>query len=263
MSATGGSRREPARAVEVVRTEVLTPHLRRVVLGGPELAGFHPGSPASYLKLYLPPAPGEPLVLPTYGARGPEFPEGAVRPLVRTYTPRWFDAAAGELAIDFVLHGHGSAAAWAEAARPGDRAGVSGPGSGYDPDPAAPWFVIAGDESALPAMATIVEALPDAATAHVVAEVPSPLDRIDLVSPGRLITTWLERDGQPSGQLLEAELRAMHVPVGPGCFWVAGESAVVRRIRDHLVEGRGVPKDRYVVRAYWKAEPPEAAPVSR
>jgi NADPH-dependent ferric siderophore reductase len=164
-----------------------------------------------------------------------------------------FDAAAGELAIDFVLHGHGSAAAWAERARPGDRAGVSGPGSGYDPDPAAPWFVIAGDESALPAMATIAEALPPGRTAHVVAEVPGPLDRIDLVSPARLITTWLERDGQPPGVLLEAELRAMHVPRGEGRFWVAGESAVVRRVRDHLVEDRGVPKERYVVRAYWKA----------
>lgn len=251
---SSGSRREPARAVEVVRTEVLTPHLRRVVFGGPGLQGFHPGSPASYLKLYLPPGPGEPLVLPTYGARGPEFPDGAVRPLVRTYTPRAFDPEARELAIDFVLHGHGSAAAWAERARPGDRAGVSGPGSGYDPSPDAPWFVIAGDESALPAMATIVEALPPGRMAHVVAEVPSPLDRIDLVSPARLITTWLERDGQPAGALLEAELRAMHVPRGDGCFWVAGESAVVRRVRDHLVEDRGIPKDRYVVRAYWKAD---------
>ena len=146
-------------------------------------------------------------VLPTYGARGPQFPDGAVRPLVRTYTPRSFDPTSGELAIDFVLHGHGSAAAWAERARPGDRAGVSGPGSGYVPDPDAPWFVIAGDESALPAMATIVEALPSGRMAHVVAEVPGPLDRIDLVSPARVITTWLERDGQPPGMLLEAELR--------------------------------------------------------
>ena len=115
MSATGGSRREPARAVEVVRTEVLAPHLRRVVLGGPELAGFHPGSPASYLKLYLPPGPGEPLVLPVYGQRGPEWPDGVVRPLVRTYTPRWFDADALELAVD-ARRGVGAAAHAGEAA---------------------------------------------------------------------------------------------------------------------------------------------------
>ncbi|CAN5835353.1 siderophore-interacting protein [soil metagenome] len=247
------SRRPPARRVRVIGTEPLTPHMQRVTLGGDGLDGFHTGSPASYVKLYLP-APGQAdLVLPTFGPKGPEYPDGATRPVQRTYTPRNFDPRRNELDIDVVLHGAGVASDWAAGARPGDPAGVAGPGSGWDPDADAPWFVLVGDESALPAIATITEALPEGRTLNVIVEIPTDSDRIDLTSPAVLITSWLVRgEGQP-GAALEDAVRGLHLPVGDGHFWVATESAVVRRIRDHLVADRGLDRSRYTIRAYWKA----------
>lgn len=250
------SRRPPARRLRVLRSGPLTPNLQRVTLGGDALAGFSPPAPASYVTLYLPDPVASDLVLPVFGPRGPEYPDGAPRPLQRTYTPRRFDPDRLELDIDVVLHGPGAAARWAASAGPGDEAGVAGPGSGWHPDPDAAWFVLAGDHSALPALATIVEALPAGRTAHVVAEIPTDEDRIDLVSPARLITTWLTTGDDQPGTVLEAAVRGLHVPPGDGRFWVATESASVRRIRDHLVADRGLDRSRFTIRAYWKAGEP-------
>ncbi len=247
------SRRPPARRLRVRRTASVTPNLRRITLGGDALVGFSPPAPASYVTLYLPEPGASELVLPVFGPRGPEYPDGAPRPVQRTYTPRRFDPDRLELDIDVALHGPGVAAVWAAVTVPGDEVGVAGPGSGWEPDPDAPWFVLAGDHSALPALATIVEALPAGCTAHVVAEVPTDDDRIDLVASAVLITTWLTPGGAPPGAVLEAAVRDLHVPRGDGRFWVATESAVVRRIRDHLVTDRGLDRSRFTIRAYWKA----------
>lgn len=247
--------RPPPRRLEVVRRQELSSHLLQVTVGGPGLEGFEPGLPSSYVKLFLP-RNGR-LVLPTFGPNGPEWPSDEDRPWVRTYTPYRHRLEAGELDLVFVRHGEGPAATWAESATPGDELGLGGPGPGWAIPADAPWFVLAGDEAALPAIATIAAALPAGRTAHVIVEVPADDDRLPLPSAATLITTWRARGADDApGSLLEAELRSMHLPLGPGHLWVATESAVVRRLRSHLVDERGVPRERLVVRGYWRSGVP-------
>ncbi|HEX4246589.1 MAG TPA: siderophore-interacting protein [Pseudonocardia sp.] len=148
------------RTLQVLRTERVTPRMARVTLGGDELAGFPGDGPDQRIKLFFPMPGQDRPAMPRASSGGPVWPPGQPRPVIRTYTVRRFDAAAGELDVDFVLHGeHGPAAAWAAAAAPGDWVGVSDPGGRYQPDPAALAHLVIGDESALPAIATVLEAL--------------------------------------------------------------------------------------------------------
>src|ERR1044072_7703184 len=98
----------PLRELQGLRSEAVTPHMRRIVLSGAALAGFHSAAPDDHVKLFFPNAEGA-FVTPTMTAEGPRWPEGALPSPSRDYTPRWHDAEAGELAIDFVLHGEGVA----------------------------------------------------------------------------------------------------------------------------------------------------------
>ena len=98
-------------------------------------------------------------------------------PATRTYTIRWLDLAARELAIDFVVHGdEGLAGPWAANAKPGDRLIVSGPGAGYKPNPEADWYLFAGDDAAIPAIASSIEALPADAVGRAYLEVDDEAD---------------------------------------------------------------------------------------
>ena len=154
-------RREPPhfRRVEVQRTANVSPRLLRVTLAGAELAGFTVDLPAASVRLLLP-APGVgALVMPTWNGNEFLLPDGT-RPAIRTFTPRRFDPVARELDVDVVVHGGGAASEWAVAAAPGDAAAVSGPGRGYSIAADAPAFVLAGDETAIPAMSQLLEVLP-------------------------------------------------------------------------------------------------------
>src|SRR5262249_11702950 len=129
-------------------------------------------------------------ILPEEGPDGPVWPEGVARPIVRTYTPRRFDAATGTLEVQFVLHGEGAASRWAEQAKVGDRLAVRGPGGRFSFDPEVRGWWIAGDESALPAIGTLLDALPAAAVAEVHIEVESPQDEIALQSAAQTRVLW-------------------------------------------------------------------------
>ncbi len=155
------ARRSPPRVVEVLRVSDLSPHYRRITLGGPALADYPAGMAGAHLKLFLR-RPGQAeLALPSFGPNGPAWPPREQRPFVRTYTIRRHDAAAGELDLEFVLHGdNGPASAWAAAAKPGDQVGISGPGRREEQVLSADWRLLAGDLSALPAIAAYLEALP-------------------------------------------------------------------------------------------------------
>ena len=112
---------------------------------------------------------------------------------MRTYTPRRFDAATGTLEIQFVLHGAGPASEWAERASAGDKIAVAGPGGRFVMDAGAERWWIAGDESAIPAVATLLEALPAAAAAEVHLEVADADDEVEFASPAKTEITWHHR----------------------------------------------------------------------
>ena len=246
-------RREPPRfrRATVARVSAMSPHMVRVTLTGRELDGLRVDEPAASVRLLLP-SPGSPaLVLPTWAGNEFRWPDGS-RALIRTLTPVRADGLAHELDLDIVLHGVGVASDWARAATLGDPAAISGPGRGYAIDLDATDYVIAGDESAIPAMRQLVEALPAAAAIGVFIEVALPDARIALPSlPGRTVT-WLDRAAAalPGDALFHAMTRA---DIGPGTrVWVAGEAAAVQRIRRHLFTERGVERAHATVRGYWK-----------
>ena len=241
------------RAVQVSRVQRVTPHMCRVTVSGAELEGFSTQGVAGHVRVLLP-APGqaEP-VLPVWGPNGPEYPEGVPRPTSRAYTPRRWDAHALELDIDFVLHGdNGPASAWAERVRPGDKLVVVAPRRAYQPDASADWHLIAGDDAALPAIATILEVLPATARALVYVEVSDAAEEQNLPSAARTEIHWLHRGDTVPGETLENAVRAAPLPEGNGRAWVACEAMAMRKLRRHLLEDRGFDRAAINTQGYWK-----------
>jgi NADPH-dependent ferric siderophore reductase len=241
--------------VEVVSVQARTPHLVRVRLGGEALDGFDPPRPAASVRLLLP-RPGAGLVMPTWN--GNEFldPDGR-RPLLRTLTPLRFDPGLLTLDVEVVLHGEAPLSSWATSVAPGDPVAVSGPGRGWEPGPdgaagcGAPAFLLAGDESAVPAIGTLLAALPAQAEVDVRIEVRSPDAVVGLPEhPGARVDWLVAEPGAAPGDAMVAAVAGAG-PVEGARVWVAGEAAAVQRIRIHLAD-RGVPRSRASVRGYWK-----------
>lgn len=229
---TQPSRSPSPRTVSVLRTERLNRSLVRVVVAGPELAGFHPTHADSYVKLLFPP---------------PQDAPGS-RPRLRTYTVRSFNPNSLELTLDFVVHGDGLAGPWATSALPGDQIQLLGPGGGYTPDRQADFHVLAGDESAIPAIAVALERLPSAARVHAFIEVRSQEDQVQLARP----ITWLHRGDDQIGSQLVKTITDWQPPQGDGQWFVHGEAAVVRQIRQHLQAALSVPGTCTSISGYWR-----------
>lgn len=239
------------RTLRVLRTERLTPRMARVTLGGDELAGFPGHGPDQRIKMFFPVTGQDRPAMPRASSGGPVWPPGEPRPVIRTYTVRRHDPGAGELDVDFVLHGaHGPAAAWAAAARPGNWVGVSEPGGRYEPDPTARDHLVIGDESALPAIATVLPALPAGADAQVYVEVADAAEEQPLARP----VTWLHRDGREPGAALVEAVRAAPTMEPDRCqAWVGCEAAAVKEIRAFLIDERGLVRRRVYATGYWRA----------
>jgi NADPH-dependent ferric siderophore reductase len=246
-------RREPPsfRLASVERVVPVTLRLQRVTLCGEQLDGFAIEQPAASVRLLLPEADADDLVLPAWNGNEFLLPDGR-RPTIRTFTPRRFDTAARRLDVEVVRHGHGAASEWAAAARPGDAAAVSGPGRGYDVDRSAPAFLLAGDETAIPAMQQLLEVLPPAVPVRVLVEIGASDARFALTDHPHADVTWHELDPEaPPGAALFDALLGTEIVDGAR-VWVAGEAAAVQRIRRHLFDERGLARAEATVRGYWK-----------
>jgi NADPH-dependent ferric siderophore reductase len=245
-------RREPPRfrRATVRRAEALGPRLQRVTLAGEDLAGFAVTEPAASVRLLLP-SPDAELVIPAWNGNEFLMPDGS-RPVIRTLTPFRADPAAGELDVCVVLHGSGLASTWAERASAGDEVAVSGPGRGYEVDGRARQFLLAGDETALPALTQVLQALPAAATVAVHVEVADASAHIPMPPHRKVTIEWHElAPGAAPGDAMVGAVAAAEV-TPEHRVWVAGEAAAVQRIRKHLFDTVGIARDRTVVRGYWK-----------
>ncbi|WP_433871717.1 siderophore-interacting protein [Saccharopolyspora sp. CA-218241] len=248
--------RPPARDLQVLRTAELSPSMRRITLGGDELSGFLDEHTGPNIKVFVPQQGQQRPVLPTLDVETGRYrwPEADQRPTMRTYTVRRYDEANGELDVDFVMHGeHGVASNWARRAQPGDHLGVMGPGG--KSCRTAEWYLLLGDETALPAISAIVEQLPPTACGQVFVELGDSADQQHVECPPDLRWTWLHRGGAPAGrseQLFDA-VRSVDLPDGADVSaWVAGESGVVRGIRKHLRTDRGLDASSVLAIGYWK-----------
>ncbi|WP_405852690.1 siderophore-interacting protein [Streptomyces sp. NBC_00090] len=242
-----------ATEARVVRTERITPHMVRVVLGGPGLDAFEVGEYTDhYVKLLFAPegvAYPEPFDMERIRE---EFPRDQW-PTTRTYTVRAWDPVHRELTIDFVVHGdEGLAGPWAARARAGETVRFLGPGGGYTPDPAADWHLLAGDESALPAIAVALERLPAGARVHAFVEVADATEEQKFATAAGVDVTWLHRGDRPAGEAVVEAVRALDFPAGDAHAFVHGEAGFVKELRRHLRMERGVSRERLSISGYWR-----------
>jgi NADPH-dependent ferric siderophore reductase len=229
----------------------VTPSVRRVVLSGTPSAVAAAGPTVN-------------LLVPRVGERSPHWPrvakdgrivwpEGAHGVSLRSYTARRQDPDAGLVEIDFVLHGDGPAAAWASAAAPGAPLGVAGAGTlGERP---AGQLLLAGDETALPAISRILAAAPATAVGIALLEVAGPEEQQPLPAPPAVTVRWLHRGSTPPGEstLLSDAVAGLERPEGDDVFaWVAAESAAVRIIRADLRGRWGLGRAQHHAIGYWR-----------
>ncbi|MEV0291294.1 siderophore-interacting protein [Kribbella sp. NPDC050820] len=252
MTSPAPRRNRVCKRAVVRRTERITPHMIRVVLGSDDFVDN--GFTDHYVKLL-------------FGKPGVEYPQpldmGVIRetypseqwPTMRTYTVRNWDEDSRELTIDFVHHGdEGVAGPWAAAAQAGDVLWFNGPGGAYAPDAEADWHLLVGDESALPAIGAAVEQLPPGARATVLLEVEDETEEQKFNGSGEVNVIWFHRAGSSSGRgdALVAAVEALEFPAGDAQIFVHGEAGFVFRIRKNLFTERALPRDRVSLSGYWR-----------
>lgn len=256
-AATAAPRRKSGtvRTATVLTTTRLTPEMIRVELTGADLAALPVGDHTdAYVKLVFPPADAPYHDAAEFAAMRDDLAP-AHKPMLRTYTIRRYDQAAGQMTLDFVYHGdEGVAGPWAANAQPGDTIMFLGPGGGYAPEAAAAWHLLIGDESALPAIAAAAERVPAGVPVIVYAEIARAEEEQQLSSPGDLDVHWVHRDGAGGrrGPALVEAVRAAELPAGDGQAFLHGEAGMVKELRHHLRFERGIPRERFSVSGYWR-----------
>ncbi|GAA4793034.1 hypothetical protein GCM10023329_51650 [Streptomyces sanyensis] len=254
------------RELTVLRARNITPGMRRLTLGGDQLRAFHKDGldlPAlrtdgfdDHVKFFFPDDGGR-LVLPRQNVSSLDWPaEG--RPVAKDYTPVRHDPESGEIDFDFVRHEGGVASTWAERVRPGDSAWIAGPKMSHGHPEGADWILVAGDETALPAIGRWLAEMPEGTRAKVFIEIGDESHRQPLPTRADAGIVWLSRDGAPAGtgDLLEQAVRSAEWLPGTVFAWVAGEAVALKGIRRHLVTERQVPREFTHITGYWRRTGP-------
>ncbi|MER5836858.1 siderophore-interacting protein, partial [Streptomyces sp. NPDC002130] len=206
----------------------VTPLMRRITFGGAGLSDFETsGSPDERVLVRFPLDP----------------------PHARSYTVRRWQPSKNELEIDFVLHGHGGAALWAENAQPGATVHLSTASGWFTPPAECDWLLLVADHAALPAIGRILEEAPDDLPIHVIAQVPAPSEQQTFTTRADAHYRWIDE-----ADSLLAELAGVRMPPGEGYIWCAVEAATARRIRAHLRRTWEIPATRMHVMGYWRED---------
>ena len=242
----------PQAVLTVLRREWLSPHTVRITAGGPGFDALRMNEfTDKYAKIiFVDPALG---LTPPYdlAALRESLPPDR-QPVTRTYTLRRADARCQQLAIDFVVHGdEGIAAPWAAHAEPGDILTLSGAGGAYQPDPGCDWHLLAGDESALPAICSALDALPGDARGIAYLETCDPGEYLDATPPSGMEVIWLHRP-EPGSQprLLADALLAGRWLAGRADVFAHGERASMKAVRSALKARLG-DGDQLSLSGYW------------
>jgi len=241
------------RLASVVSNTRLTPNMARIIVHSPDLAGFKSLAYDDHVKLFFAPEGGE-LALPRPGPNGLIFPEGVPRPEGRDYTPRAFDPVTNNLTLDFVIHGEGIATSWAATAKPGDQIGIGGPRGSFVVRAEFDWYLLVGDETALPAIGRRIEELPTGANVMAFVEIATAAERQQFETNASLDMHWIARNGMTPGKLdlLVQAIAAARFPETQGYAFVAGEAAMSKAVREHLIGARGFDEDHIKAAGYWR-----------
>lgn len=230
---TGAVRRSPVHRGTVTAAADLTPRMRRITVAAEAMVGVEL-RPAQDVELHL--------------------REDGGRRVKRRYTIRHARPDTGELDLDVLLHGDSPGSRWGASASPGDAVEFQGPRGKLELRSAS-WHLLAGDESALPAIAAICAALPPGEDAHAFVEVQDgadelPIDGVDV----RWVHRGASAPGAP-GPLLAA-VSDFPLPAGAGRAYLMGETRSMVALRA-LVEQRGLDHDSVFVKGYWNLARPD------
>ena len=221
------------RTLTVATIEALGTHMRRIGFTTPELRDFASASFDDHIKLF--------------------FPDSTGQMVMRDFTPRRFDTTANTLAIDFALHDSGPATQWAAAAKVGDTLDIGGPrGSAVVPDD-FDWYVLIGDESALPAIGRRVEELRAGVPVITLGVVDGADDEQTFVTDAALTALWVHRNDTSvtDAELLLGALQNLTLPTGEGFVWIAAETAVAKTLRAHVLDTLGHRREWTKAAGYW------------
>lgn len=242
----------------VVSVGHLTPSMMRVVLkldGGERL--LPSGHPDEWVRLAVPADDETPVVLPVLRENGRwEMPEGADYAPNRPYTVRHWNAETCQMVLDMVVHEGGVAAAWAMAAKVGDVVGICNPEGRFWIPKGSQWLLMLTDITGLPAVARVLENLPQGFTTTVHVEVPSDADRQDIDTAADASIVWHACHGSKPERPGYTELPRIArgittLPDGPGYIYIAGEAKAVSDCRKHFRDGLGFDKSRIDAVGYW------------
>lgn len=221
------------RMLTVKRRELVSPNMLRLVLTGDELEGFTSLSPDDHIKVIL--------------------PGGSGKPTMRDYTPRRYDATANELSVDFALHDAGPVTDWARAAQPGGAIEVGGPrGSLIIPDD-FDWWLLIGDETALPAIGRRLEEMRAGVAVTTIVSVRGPEDEQAIKTHANHRPIWIhrgERSPADAAPFLQA-LGEFAPPPGDGFIWIAAEAGVAKALRNAVTSELAQSNVSLKANGYW------------
>ena len=241
------------RLLTVTASERLTPNMLRITLTGDDLSGFISAGYDDHIKICIPENGKDPIWSASLPGAAP-LSEGVVASSLRDFTPRRYDPVANELVIDFAVHEAGPATAWAVSAVPGTRLGIGGPRGSFVVADDFDWYVLIGDETALPAIGRRLEELRSGAKVFVIATVTSEDEQQSFTSRADLDIRWLHRPLSQASQAAPvlAAAAALALPDGDGYVWIAGETDIAKALRQHFVTERGIQKNWVKAAGYWR-----------
>lgn len=245
---------------EVVAVSDIHPHLRQITFGGGDLATtFRPLGPDCFFYVLLPP-PGrtELGIDQSFSWEAHARMPVEDQPVGAYYTLRAWRPVQAELDIWMVLHGEddhvGHASNWASRAAVGDKVALWGPRTAFHPPEGTDSLVLVGDETGLPAIAGILDWMPEGMTATVLAEVANADEHQELPDRPGVTVQWLHRDGAAAGttSLLGDAARALPPLEGKPYVWGGGETKAMTAVRRHVRDERGLDRDSVALIAYWR-----------
>lgn len=209
----------------------LTPNMIRFVLASDELGDFESLAPDDHIKLF--------------------FDTGSDQPEARDYTPRAFDREARTLTLDFAVHEAGPATQWAIDAQVGDPLAIAGPRGSAVVTPEFDWWLLIGDETALPAMGRWVEEMPAGTAVTTLGLVTDPAEEQQFTTRANHSARWLHRANPADPAPVLQAAAALDLPAGRGFVWIAAEAGVARALREHFQHQRQHPKEWLKAAGYW------------
>jgi NADPH-dependent ferric siderophore reductase len=237
-------RKPPPRLCSVVRTETISPHMKRITVAAPTDNPFPEDQASAYIKL----------VIPVTNQEDVNVSQTDIRPTMRTFTIRNQRTETNEIDIDFVLHGDsGPASSWAMNAKSGDQINIAGPGPIKMIDTTADWFLLVGDMTAMPAISVNIERLPANARGHVIFEILEESDKQELAFPEDLQVHWLINPApEEANSLLLDKIQSIDWLDGRPSIFIAGESTCVRALRDYVNSEKNIEKQDRYISGYWQ-----------